>query len=528
MRPAAVFFSLCILSAQRPAGPAELEVLVTTDPNAARVDDAEVEIQRLDRWPFRQQPQGQKCKTENGRCAFRVPPGIYQVSVSKQGFFDAVDPLSARYSEQITIRPLDRFRLEVPLLPAGSLSGSVFTEDGQPVPRAFLRIRLAGFDPSRAPLQRWTYSGPKGEFVLDDLPPGRYGLFLAPPESVRFRGLKRSELTGEFTGYSVQLFHPGVEEASWVEPVEIAPGLHLQHRTVVLRRMKVYSVTGALIDSRTREPLLEASVGLRTADEFGSELFAPRQVRSDGSFEFHSLGPGAYHLLVFRRGLEVPWLVKFLITPTSQPDLLLNVPPWSPVTIDIAARNVRIGNKTRIQLEAESGTGSLAAPVRDPGPLDMGMLPPGEYRLSVESEDGLYAARALQSNVDVRKNPVRVYEGASPRVEVEFSDQSGEILGTLIDQDGEPQTRGWVVLAPADPELRARGELFRQLRVGADGAFVLPQIPTGDYRLLGIPVRPPGGFYRPEFWNSYEKHSLQLRLRGGERIPVGLPIAPRH
>ena len=153
-------------------------------------------------------------------------------------------------------------------------------------------------------------------FLAEDVPPGKYGLWIATPAGMRASARVTDAESGEAIGYPVMVYHTGVEEEHWVEPVEVWPGAQLRNRVVVIRRMRVYRLRGQLIDSLTEKPMTNGLVALRTGDGVHEEVYSQRMVHPQtGVFAFSLLAPGQYELLVYRSppGPSPPWVVPVTV-----------------------------------------------------------------------------------------------------------------------------------------------------------------------------------------------------------------------
>lgn len=495
--------------------PTELEVTVTADPSNLPLDDAKVEvIDNGSEWS-RTHPVSLECKLVMGRCTATVRPGQWMVRVSKPGYFDAADGISEDFTEYLIVKRGLKTQVDVRLVEGGSISGAIYSEDGKPAVGAFIRARL--LDPERQGLRlnRYAVSAPDGEFALNRLPPGRYGVLIVPPETLRRRALQKSEVTGEFTGYAIQMFHLGVEEAQWVTPVEITPGLRLPHRTVVLRRIKVKSIGGALINPITKLPVTDVTVGLRVANEFQTELFTPRRVRPDGSFEFPSLTPGQYSVLVYRPGSSFPWVVPVDIESGGPQDLLLEVPEWQPLDLDIST--LRRLRRTSVVVSSTQGPENMKAPLELSGNLTLGPLPPGSYRLSIESTEGAMLGKDARRNFLLMANQ-------QPHFSVPISFETAAVFGGLVKPDGEPHSRGYVMLIPY-PETRNSDEDYWIVRTGSLGEYSISGVPPGDYRIIGLDKRPRLHPASSAFLDQYRNQGQQITLRARERAVMVVGVA---
>jgi hypothetical protein len=119
---------------------------------------------------------------EQGHFLFdNVPPGSYDVQVSRNGFVDAKygQKKPGAAGANLTLVPRQRMTdLVFKLARAASISGHVFDEDGEPIARAeVIAYRASGHSGTeqRASDERIS-TNDLGEFRVYDLAPGRYFL----------------------------------------------------------------------------------------------------------------------------------------------------------------------------------------------------------------------------------------------------------------------------------------------------------------------------------------------------------------
>jgi len=106
------------------------------------------------------------------------------------------------------------YEYDVDALPTGHIRGSVFGQDGKPLPLASVELYRAGtYDVSRPGL--WAYQGAEGAFDLDHIGPGEYILV--------FNRANRLDPNAPFP----RAFYPGVDDISEALPIKLKDGQQL-------------------------------------------------------------------------------------------------------------------------------------------------------------------------------------------------------------------------------------------------------------------------------------------------------------
>ncbi len=514
MRPAVLAFAAVCALAQP-----GLEVAVFEEPYGTPLQGARVTATRIrDRFFGTIQPLS--CETDAaGRCTFTVgTSGTWQVRVSMPGYLDAEDSMSRIISERIAMTK-EGARLRARLVRGAVVEGGVYTEDGKPVAGAILRMRrmtAQGALPS--PLVLSAKTGADGRFIVDEIPPGKYGMWIAPPEDVRLDSLRSDPETGETIGYAVKVYHSGVEEMTFVEPVETWAGAQLRNRVIVLRRTRVYPLRGRLIDRETGEPLTAARVALRTADELHEDVFRPRDVNPrTGAFEFPGLAPGEYELLITRIGMTpaLPMVMKVEVSGELSEERLCAVPPWLKIagSIEWPRQRSYVRSRTLVNLIAvEGAAGELTASAGPDGLFELHFLPPGRYKVSVEPEDFHFVEEVLLGSQDVTTEAFDVAGGMGVELLVRLSAGGAEVSGRAVRGRDEPAPRAQVILVPEDERKRKRRDLLFVARTTESGAWSLGVVPPGLYRIFCFDRRMELDPRGPEFWN---RHAIE-----GSRVDV--------
>lgn len=484
------------LPAQTPARMARVVVRVVEVQVNQPVLGARVELQGTG--TSSRPPERRVSLCEPGTCDYPVIPGYtYKLSVSHPSYLIEENPFIGQAEFTFTAGRGESIEFEVRMIRPAYMDGKVFDEKGKPVAGALLGLRSSfQIEGDFRPFRLNSRSSANGSFGFPRIPPGKFGMWIRPPASLLQDGYVKNEDTGDTTGYPVQVYHTGIEEESYAEPVVTWPGAQLARRAVVLRRMRVFHLTGRLVDHLTRQPLRLAQVALRTRTEPPQEIYTPFLVDDeDAGFEFDDLAAGEYEILVYRpaAGNSLPWVAPVRIDKASgAPDLTLTVPGWSSLTVDLRIqREVPTSAGLRIGLRAEGNPEDIAwAPYLRRGAFGFPDLPPGRYVPVVVPPPGGWVAGVRFGDADAYEAGVQLIEGANAPLEITIRSSPAALRGEVFDSRDRRLTRGRVLALPEDAAMRRRPNALASSRILPNGSFEIRGLAPGVYRVVALEAPP--------------------------------------
>ncbi len=456
------------------------------------VEGARVEISESR--PGRIPPRRRTAYCGSGSCDFPLLPGFsYFVTVQHPLYLLEENPFLERAEFEFIAQKGASPEFEVRMIRPALMEGKVYDHHGKPVPGANLTLRSSfQIDGEFRPFRMNGRSTADGSFRFGRIPPGKFSMWIRPPASVLERTYTENKETGEATGYAVQIYHTGVEEESYAEPVLTWPGAQLSNRAVVLRPMRVFHLTGRLIDHHSQEPLRNAQVALRTATRPQQEIYNPVLVDfRDASFEFDDLAAGEYELLVYRPGANnsLPWVVPMHIDKTSgAPDLAISVPAWSRVPVDLRIqREVPSSAGIRVGLRSEDNPEDLVlAQFQSGDNFGFPGLPPGRYVPIVIPPRQAWVSEVRYGRGDAFEHGVNLVEGSEMPLEVTLRAGPAGLKGEVFDDRDRPVKRGQVLIIPEDTALRRRPNAVISARILPNGSFEVTGLVPGIYRVIAL------------------------------------------
>jgi hypothetical protein len=146
-------------------------------------------------------------------------------------------------------------------------------------------------------------------------------------------------------------------------------------------------------------------------------------------------------------------------------------------------------------------------------------LPPNTVR-------GWWLRSALVSGRDALDSSLEVLLGTDvPNAVLTLSDRHSELSGTLQTAGGLPAIAYYMVVFPADPNLRrAHSRRVVSTRPGTDGHFTFEDLPAGAYLLVALTDVEPNEWEQPEFLGQIAPAGIKVVLGQGEKKVQNLMI----
>ncbi len=149
---------------------------------------------------------------------------------------------------------------------------------------------------------------------------------------------------------------------------------------------------------------------------------------------------------------------------------------------------------------------------------------PGTYRIAVNDRGSALAGWLLKSvtvngddwlDVPFDIRPNENVEG----VVVTFTDRHTEISGRMQDAAGKPAPDYFIVVFSADQRFwLPQSRRTQEVRPGADGQFIIRDLPAGDYLMSALADVEPGQWNDPAFLAALAAHwPIKITLGAGEK-----------
>jgi hypothetical protein len=475
---------------------------------------------------------GRSARTDNeGKFNFAsVQPGTYRLTADRVGFlrqqYGAQTPggtgAPINLAQSQTVRNLD-----IKLTPQGVILGTVYDDEGDPLPRATVAAYRMGKATSMTSSRRGgqqtgstANTNDIGQYRIAGLPPGNYAV-IASGQSGRGGGGRGG--MGGFAGGPgrgraaatveedlLPTYYPSSLDAAAAAPVQVSPGQEMAGVNIALRRGRLYTVQGKITGVTVQDAggvrvnLVSREGGATSMLMAGGTAGA---VRQDGSFQVARVQPGSYYLIAERMGgggggrggmggpgagpvgrttvdvgsSDVSDLVVTMVDPvpvtgtvkvegqqtqdTQSPTMSLSLTPAEYIP------GLPGGGATA---RVSQGAFKMAAVTPDNYYVNFGGLPEGSYVKSVRMNN----QEAIEKGIDLTSARGAVI------LDVTLSTNGGSVEGTVA-EDGKTAPGSYIMLL-ADPIRPGQPYLNRASTSDQDGKFTIKGLAPGDYVLYAF------------------------------------------
>ncbi len=391
-----------------------------------------------------------------------LDPGLYSLEADRNGFGPQ------RYGQRKPRGPATELNLAAGqelkdlvfrLIPAGAVSGRITDETGEPLLGINIGIEETVYwDSGARRLQavKTATTDDRGEYRVFMLPPGRYYMKAAP----FFAGVLEK---GLINPNYVATYYPGVPDSANAAAIDLDPGAEVGGIDLVLRRQRLFSIHGRLVDSRTgKPPDLPPAFELHRRDSGDQVLVGGRDYNpADGTFALLNVPPGTYWIVARLYMMRVEeqnrlrGVTRIVRTPVdlSTSDIsnvLLQLPPEISIAGRIsmddgsAVANLQDLGQYRLSLRMKEPPGlassTFEAPIRPDGTFLIENVQPGDYNLWLYPPQSKHYIKAARLDGRDVLSGVQVSAAPSEGLDVLLGSDTAHIEGTIVDSDHKPVT----------------------------------------------------------------------------------------
>lgn len=458
----------------------------------------------------------------NGLYTFtQVAAGTYTVGTSPQGFVsryfdDEPSPADARILSISSGESLER--IDIRVVAAGVISGTVFDEENKPVVAVevqAVRIRyLRGGRRLEAP-RMGINTDDLGNFRLYHLPPGNYFVRVETTSLNLQTGKQESQLA----------YYPGTTSIDNAQPLKVAGGEEISGIRFMVEKLPSYSVTGNVIDLTGTWGQKPYSV--RAQHVAGGDREPNTAATSAGTFTIHGLTSGEYILTASAMQMPSPsqrtqqQLYGYTTIRVADTDTRANIQVsfGSYVAGRVVLENPNGKSVTGVSVglwpgESPFGEGPSWQhdDVNQSGTFRITEVRSGNYDLDVFDNPGMYLKKVVCNGRDYTLLPITMDSSANVTdCVLTLATDAGAITGRVL--DGDKPVRGQRIIAI--PEERSLRHLQRFTAMGttdANGGYHLSGVIPGDYLLFAVPP--------DENELYFDINFADRNLRDAERVSV--------
>jgi len=452
--------------------------------------------------------------------------------------------------------------LDIPLTPAGSVSGRIRDNRGQPAAGIQVQVLKSTYNASG---QRSFQSAgssrtdDRGEYRLFWITPGRYFVMASSNANSPAGALISSP--NEIPGDGIApTFYPSSTDISQAATIDVKPGADIGGADIVVNRQPSFRIRGRLTDSRNGQTPASANITVITPTLTGAMSYLNTvQVYDgrDGTFELRDVTPGPHIIraqLPTASNTVTPGNAGTIssLTTVVSGQVALNV--TSDIDGVVVNLSAGISIPGRLALEGASNGGLPAAnslaPYRvqlkvsengvlattaGPAPLSQATsadgvfridnVLPGEYRVSVAPlPPDVYVKQVRFNQSDVLNSAMQFSASDSGTLEVLLSFRGGRIDGSIVDERQRVVPNALAALIP--DRQRDRIDLYKMSMSDANGLFSLRSIAPGDYHLFAWEALDPYAFFDPEVMKQFESKGKPIHIAESAKENVDVPVIP--
>jgi Carboxypeptidase regulatory-like domain len=453
-----------------------------------------------------------------------VPPGVYGVTADKDGF----QATAQGPRQQVTVAEEQHVHdVGLKLVPLATVSGHVFDDDGDPIPRAQVAVLRYFYGPGRKRLTQVAFAQANdlGEFEVLNLPPGRYyfQVTAAPPRNIP----PRTRWTHPEEAYPVT-FYPNGREAGQATAIDAAAGAHLINIDFRLRKIPAYHVRGRVSDETAGQPGAEGRVVVLMPESDIPTNLADSGLQSDGGFDLRGLVNGSYAVSCIRfasgEGFSAGQTV--LVSDADVNGVALARKPSMGVSGTVTVEGTQPDHLgVQVALTATRGMGQgRNSSVGADGSFAMANVPPQVYQLQIFNvPPGKYVKSIRFGDREIDSGEIDLTERPSAALNIVLGEDGGEVDGTVQTASGQPAASTQILLAPAE-EHGGRSDLLKPSQTDASGNFQIKDVAPGEYKVFAWESDPDGSTQSAEFRKPFESKSAAVTVGPKDKASVQLSV----
>ena len=466
-------------------------------------------------------------------------PGRYNVTLERAGFVEGKRG-GHDHNKSLLVQPGEEVKkLVLRMQAAAVVTGKILDTDGDPMPNVSVNASRYGSTPHRWQRELTGFAGTNdlGEYRMSGLAPGRYLISATAPGTLHQRSEPEKEDGSSDELVYTTTYYPGTADKTQAVPIEIHAGEEIPINFALVKT-RAFRVRGTVAKVR---PGNFAQVMLRSRSD-GDARMDSKTAGIDGSFEFQSVLPGSYTLMLLVVSVPDVQMANSgqTVIEVSNSDVSgvrLEPVPSSQVRgrfrmdsnqkIDWSQLTVFLSPEDKGDFAAMQGNQPTFSQVKNDGSFEIKNVPAGTYQLVVgssnqELRDYITNSVNLEGK-DVSDSGFTV-SGTSYALDVVVSAHGGTIEGKVLDGNDHLVPYATVVCVPS-PEHRKRPDSYQQDTTDEKGHFSLRGLNPGEYTVLAWEDLQ-DDYRDPEFLKLNEARGQSVRLDEGDRKTVSVKVIP--
>jgi len=517
-------------------------------------------------------------------------PGTYTLEASRSGFVTTLFGRKGAYGRETPIILAAGQKLkdiQLPMIPAGNISGTILDRNGEPISLAVVQALKYGYSQNGRGLQvvQSVTTNDLGEYRLFWLPPGSYLVSALPPASgSQANGIGRSDsqlremnnpigasvrpsVTSRMLGDGtfaeetpITLYYPGTAVSAEAALVAVRAAETVSGVNITANPVPVHRIRGVTLNANGQPESM--SIALVPKDlARTSRLTESSRSNSDGTFELTGVTSGSYFLLgaqgmalssgvhsVDTSGTASAGLIELTVGNSD----ISNVRLSASAGFTLKGRILQEGSSPP---ENSSNTGRLinltpiiplmpgdSVPIARDDTFVFPNVLPGDYQIDFFSQAGdrngqtssvRVGAKDVMNGViksvrlggqEVTTDGIHVRSRPEGELTIVISTETGKLQGRVVNGRREPASNATIVVVP-EPSQRHRTNLFFGPKPDAVGKFSI-DVPPGHYKVFAWEDVEPLAWFDADFMQAYESRGQSVTIGSGSTETVEVEIFP--
>jgi hypothetical protein len=451
------------------------------------------------------------------------------------------------------------------LTPAGTVSGRIVDENGQPALGIPVQILRAAYNVTGRVYQAvgTAAADDRGQYRLFGVPPGKYYLNIGNPPGPQRLVAPTGGLIGQPGGtvYAFSYF-PGVADVSQAVMIEVKSAQEVSF-DMTARRQQMYRVRGTLLDSRTAQPPagnVQVLLAYRLPTGGGGSFSSGRNYDpATGKFELLNVIPGQYFVeariqeaqpgpissavqieeRIAAQAMQPIGRTPITVSNADVEDVAVTLTTAVTLPGKVAVEGQALSTLTgidrmRVTIRAARGGIPEAAAGQQPAPGIVGAdgsfqvagLREGEYIAAVNvASPGFYVKSIQYGGSDILNNSFKFSGSASGSVDVILRPGPARVSGIVSDARSQVVSGIQTVLVP---EQRNRTDLYRTATTDATGRFNFTNVPPGQYRIFSWEAFESGMQFDPDLLKKSEQQGRLIQVAEASDQNLDVKIIPMN
>jgi len=491
-----------------------------------------------------------------------LDPGWYCIAAGANGYakqsYGQKNSVGSGNPVEVTAGRTIR-NISLPLVPAGSISGRVRDNSGQPVTGILVQVLKSSYNVNGQ--RTFVASGTartddRGEYRVYWITPGRYYVWagMVLPGIIGSNVGSPNEIAGDSF---LPMFYPSAMDTAQATRLDVKPAGDINGVDFIFARQPLFRIRGRVVDGRGGALPSNVNITLITFSPTGgtSSNTSPQSFNpQDGTFELRDVSPGPH---VVRAQISMGsnsvtpangGVVTNLVAMSGTGQVALNVmsdvnglvlaivnpgPISGRITMEGPAENPGL-DRMRVQLQPSidgvvtyyiGGPSPVTQATSADGVFRIDTVLPGEYRLAMATmPPDAYTKQARFNQNDVLNKPLQLSPSESGTLEVVVSSRGGRINGVVLDERQQPVRTIQAVLVP--DRNRDRTDLYKTAMTDSSGNFSMRGIAPGDYRVFAWEAIDPYFYFDPEQMKDDETKGKPVHISESSNETVDVRLIP--